>query len=75
MAHTPAPQGYGHTYWLYDITSVHEPYGVLEGGYSRSFGRFTLEFAGRHESSIPVADFGQNSLEIRVKWFPWRGQD
>jgi len=75
MAHTPSPMPYGSHWWYYDITHVRDPYGVVEGGYSRSFGRFALEFAARHESSIPAADFGQNTLEMRIRWYPWRPHD
>lgn len=73
LDHTPAPGPYHWRYWRYDVTQVNDPYGVAELGYAKEWGRkLLLELAARHESSIPVNDFGQNSLEFRVRFYPWR---
>jgi len=74
MAHTPAPEPYGAHYWLYDVSQVRDPYGVAEIGYHRDYGHFALELASRHDSSIPARDFGQNSLEVRLRWYPGRSK-
>lgn len=72
--HADAPPG---QYWRYDINDIVSPYGIAEAGWSKELGHFTFELAGRHISSLGV-DFsgehnlGQNTIEARVKWFPWR---
>jgi hypothetical protein len=63
-------------YYLTDINRVYNPYGNLEVGLE--FGGdddnmpFTYTFALRHESSIPAADYGQNTVEFRIKYHPFR---
>lgn len=69
MFQNPYPSAFA--YWRYDIAQVKNPYGVLEVGWHKDFGPIALEFAGRHESSIPVNDFGQNTLELRLRWYPF----
>lgn len=60
-------------YWMWDINKVVNPYGTVEIGYDRPFGRrFDVKFDVHHISSIPVNDQGQNTAEISLRWYPWR---
>lgn len=71
MAPHASPQSRGFSYWNYDITNIVNPYGSLEIGWHKDFGRIALELAARHESSIPAQDFGQNTAEVRLRWRPF----
>ena len=69
-----SPQSYGWEYWRFDITEVRNPYGSLEVGFETDQDRHlsgSLSF--RHLSSMTRGqDFGQNTVEVRVKWKPFR---
>jgi hypothetical protein len=67
LPHPSDPMGY----WLRDINQIVNPYGTLEIGWHKDFGQFALEMAARHASSMPAADFGQNTLEFRVRFYPF----
>jgi hypothetical protein len=75
--HPAAP---GQTFWLYDINRVENPYGTAELGWSIPYGKWSFELAARHVSSIAVdiharsfdAQWGTNTVEVRVRWQPWR---
>lgn len=58
--------------WYYDITRVRNPYGIVELGWTHESGKFAVDIAARHESSIPAGDHGLNSAEVRLKWMPWK---
>ena len=67
-------------YWLYDYNRVENPFGVAEIGWSRQLGRWDFEIAARHISSIAVDihaggfqdQYGTNTFEARLRWYPWR---
>jgi hypothetical protein len=75
--HGTPPAGY---YSTVDINDIQNPYGIAEVGWSRAFGKWDIEAAARHISSLAIdahyGDFnhqyGQNTLEVRVRWFPFR---
>lgn len=55
------------------------PYGIVEIGWSRDIGRFSVELAARHMSSPGIDlvygrtyQLGMDSLEFRVRFQPWR---
>lgn len=59
-------------YWEWDINQVVNPYGTIEAGCDIPLPKHLhLEFAVHHISSIPVNDFGANTAEIRLRWYPW----
>lgn len=61
------------TFWKWDITQVVNPYGTVEIGLDEALNRrLDLEIALRHISSIPVNDFGSNTAEIRLRYYPFR---
>ena len=66
---TPPPN----CYWRFDVNEVRNPYGALAVGWSTDPERrwsAGLEF--RHISSVPVHDGGQNTIELRATWRPFR---
>lgn len=75
--HATAPVG---SYYAFDINDVRNPYGIAEIGWSNSYGRWNFEIAARHISSLAVDvnygdfkhQFGMNTAEVRVRWFPFR---
>lgn len=75
LPHPATPPG---EYWYYDINDIVNPYGIAEIGWSAERGKFTFELAARHISSLGVdftaneMNMGQNTIETRVRWFPWR---
>jgi hypothetical protein len=75
--HTPPPVG---AVRPFNINIVENPYGVAEVGWSVSRGKLDFEVAARHMSSLSIdyryGDFhhqyGTNTFEARVRWYPWR---
>ena len=59
-------------YWAYDITEVRNPYGAIEAGWAVPFRSGEVIVQARHMSSIGVNDFGMNSLEVAVRWRPFK---
>lgn len=72
MAGNPLPPP-GVAFWEYDINDVVNPYGTAEIGIDYPVSqKFEFEAALRHISSLPAKDFGVNSAEIRIRWYPFR---
>lgn len=61
-------------YWAHDINVTSNPYGTLELGLQTDYSsNLHFEIAARHASSIATReDHGINSLEIRVRYSPFR---
>jgi hypothetical protein len=60
-------------YWLYDINRVRNPYGTLAIGYDWRFTSFSLDLEARHQSSITVGDRGEDSVGLKLRWYPFGG--
>lgn len=59
-------------WWAYDINQVVNPYGSLEIGWDYPLRKdLHVELALHHISSLPVNDFGTNTAEVRVRWYPF----
>jgi hypothetical protein len=59
-------------FWRWDLTEVHNPYGILEAGWSTPPDRqWSVSVSLRHMSSVHVNDYGINSLEARLTWRPY----
>ncbi|MEQ1580898.1 MAG: hypothetical protein ABL964_09925 [Steroidobacteraceae bacterium] len=57
----------------YDRQHVYNPYGTFAIGLETDTDKaFSVAFSVRHESSIPVNDWGDNTIEFSVKWKPFR---
>lgn len=57
----------------YDRTHLYNPYGTIEIGLeAQPDRRFSFSLSVRHQSAIPVNDWGDNSFEVAVKWKPFR---
>jgi hypothetical protein len=59
------------TYWLYDINRVRNPYGALAVGYNWRWDRIDIDIEVRHQSSIAAADHGEDSIGLKLRWYPF----
>lgn len=79
MAHNPpAPPG---EYWLHNINQVENPYGIAEAGWEYPLtDGLSITVAVRHLSSLGIdwdsscfcRQYGINTAEMRMRWFPFR---
>jgi hypothetical protein len=59
--------------WAYSRAQTVNPYGVFALGFETDPDRpFSAQLAFRHASSLRVRDHGDNSLELTLKWKPFR---
>jgi hypothetical protein len=58
-------------YWLYDFNRVRNPYGTLAIGYDWRWDRFDLDLEIRHQSSMTAGDRGEDSLGLKLRWYPF----
>lgn len=71
--HSVSPPTGRYSYWAYDLNVVRNPYGIAEVGIETDPSRsLQLQLALRHVSSLPARDHGINSMEVRLKWKPFR---
>lgn len=58
-------------YQPYDINRVRNPYGSLSLGYDWRWNKFAFDFELRHQSSIAAGDHGEDSVGIKLRWYPF----
>ena len=57
----------------YDLASIHNPYGTIEAGFSTDPDRrVTFAVSLRHQSSVPVNDWGENTINAYITWRPFK---
>ena len=77
LPHGPANPPF--QYLLFDVNDIENPYGSFELGWSAKLARsVAVEVAARHLSSLAVdtrygfgEQWGQNTVELRLRWYPW----
>ena len=67
---TPASHSYGLS--PYDHQQYYNPYGTLAVGLRSDPMRvWSVGLEARHQSAIPVNDWGDNSIELSLTWRPF----
>lgn len=69
-APTPESRAYGLS--QYDRQHIYNPYGVLAIGLeSDPYRKWSLDLQLRHQSSLPKNDWGDNSINLTLKYRPF----